>query len=76
MTKEFDTLDLRKFVEEEISWALHYVEERGLEILIQRHYSAQDMQHMLTDDERYAIIKTWQKIIKKKEAAKHLDGKD
>tara|TARA_R100000008_G_scaffold76580_1_gene56523 strand:+ start:239 stop:469 length:231 start_codon:yes stop_codon:yes gene_type:complete len=76
MSKEVTDLELRQFVEEEISWAHHYVEERGLENLLEKHWTTSDPRYILTDDERYAIVKAWQKITKKKNTAKWLKEKD
>jgi hypothetical protein len=54
--------DIRKFIEEEISWALHYKDEKYLEHLIDRHYTSVDTKDWLNDDERYAIAQAWQKV--------------
>ena len=54
--------EVRRFVQEEVAWALHEEDETLLEQLIENHFCSTAKEHWLWPAERALVVQTWKTI--------------
>ena len=66
------TQEVRRFVQEEVAWALHERDEAYLEKLMDNHFCSTSKEHWLCPEERELVVDAWKKITEDKGIKKNV----